>query len=356
MKNLVRILASAAPAMVFAGIFWISTPVSAQSCITQPASYWVTYPMDPYTMNGAEDSIAVGDPLGGWSRDSIFLRAFDCGSSNEIAHGDATPNQAAVSGLTYTEDGISYPVYPTGVSGIGYVLGIREDRIPTFSTLNALSTRFYATNTPVSFVTLHVRMRFIATGSLKTGNYAIASQSLTPAKVSVSTSANTSLGTASLYFGGATFTITSRACQLTSQANTTVNLPAISAGEFTGVGSESTGSAPFTLSLNCPAGVSVHATMTDVTNPANTGSILSMTRDSTAKGVGLVLYKLQDTDPVKYGPDSSAQGNTNQWPVGNDPSASGSVSIPFTVRYIKTASPVTPGSVRAASTITFSYQ
>jgi len=312
--------------------------------------------MGTYTLNGAADSIAVGDPLTSWSQESRFLRAFDCGSSNNsIAYGDATPYQAVASGLTYTEDGVSYPVYPTSISGIGYVLRIKEDNSP-YSALNALSTRFYATNTHVSFVTLDVQMRFIATDHLKTGNYTIANQSLILARVWVSNSANTSLGSAFLYFGGVTFNITSRACQLTSEANTTVNLPAISAGEFTGVGSESMGSAAFTLSLNCPAGVSVHATMTDVTNPANTGSILSMTRDSTAKGVGLVLYKLQDTDPVKYGPDSSAQGNTNQWPVGNDPSASGSVSIPFTVRYIKTASPVTPGNVRAASTITFSYQ
>ncbi|AOJ34072.1 hypothetical protein WJ16_20895 [Burkholderia metallica] len=96
--------------------------------------------------------------------------------------------------------------------------------------------------------------------------------------------------------------------------------------------------------------------MTDATNPANTGSALSLASSSTAAGVGIQILKKGDSTPLKFGPDSSGKGNTNQWLVGKSSAANTKISVPFEARYVKVAEKIKPGTVSALSTITFSYQ
>ncbi|QCP50814.1 type 1 fimbrial protein [Trinickia violacea] len=145
----------------------------------------------------------------------------------------------------------------------------------------------------------------------------------------------------------------------------TVPLPSlrIAGGGFGGVGATAGTPADFRIGLSCPAGVGLYATMSDVSTPSNTGSTLSLSSSSTAKGVGIQIactsasYCGGRTGPVSFGPDSSQAGTRNQWYVGgNASSAATNYTIPFSAQYIQTASTITPGSVNAVSTITFSYQ
>jgi type 1 fimbria pilin len=62
----------------------------------------------------------------------------------------------------------------------------------------------------------------------------------------------------------------------------------------------------------------------------------------------------QGSTPVAYGPDSAVVGNMNQWSVGT--STTGAMSIPLTVRYVRTAGAVTLGTVKGSATFTMSYQ
>lgn len=115
----------------------------------------------------------------------------------------------------------------------------------------------------------------------------------------------------------------------------------------------------FNISLNCSGGNSgtatrAYVTLTDVTTPTNRTDRLSLTRASNATGVAIQITRL-DT-PLKFGQDSAAVGNTNQWFAGTAVFGQGKLDIPLKARYLKTAAQITPGKANGAATFTMSYQ
>ncbi|MBY4769222.1 fimbrial protein [Burkholderia ambifaria] len=141
-----------------------------------------------------------------------------------------------------------------------------------------------------------------------------------------------------------------------------VNLDTVLASQLAGVGTTSAEKKVDDIMLTCTgatqiAGVmgktDMYITLTDVTNPGNRSSTLSLTRDSTATGVGVQILR-GDNTLVSYGPDSREPGNANQWFVGTYSNAT--VSIPLKARYIATDATVGPGTANAAATFTMSYQ
>ncbi|UEP25801.1 fimbrial protein [Burkholderia ambifaria] len=71
----------------------------------------------------------------------------------------------------------------------------------------------------------------------------------------------------------------------------------------------------FNIVLTCSRGnqgtsTNAHVTLTDATMPSNTSTVLSLTKDSTASGVGMQIRR--NDALVGFGPDSAAVGNINQ--------------------------------------------
>ncbi|WP_196486756.1 fimbrial protein [Burkholderia stagnalis] len=135
-----------------------------------------------------------------------------------------------------------------------------------------------------------------------------------------------------------------------------VPLGNIPASTFTGIGSVSP-SRPFNIALQCSGGetgtvTNVYTTLTDHTNPGNVSDTLSLAQDSGATGIGIQV--LNGNTVIKYGPDSSATGNTNQWKAGE--AGNGTFTIPLTARYVQTAPKITPGTANGLATFTMSYQ
>ncbi|MFC0308376.1 fimbrial protein [Gallibacterium trehalosifermentans] len=104
---------------------------------------------------------------------------------------------------------------------------------------------------------------------------------------------------------------------------------------------------------------SVRITFTDATDPSNEGSYLNLTKNSTAKGVGIRIYPVdgpfwqyQDWW-IKFGPDT-ARINDSQKGLNYNPTTR-DVAQRFIVKYAKIGD-VTPGTVNATATFTFSYQ
>ncbi|WP_081077714.1 fimbrial protein [Burkholderia stagnalis] len=136
----------------------------------------------------------------------------------------------------------------------------------------------------------------------------------------------------------------------------TVPLGSMPASTFTGVGSVSP-SKPFNIVLQCSGGetgtvANVYTTLTDHADPGNVSDTLSLASDATATGIGIQV--LNGSTVIKYGPDSSAAGNTNQWKAGT--TGNGTFTIPLTARYIQTAPKVTGGTADGLATFTMSYQ
>ncbi|MBP1015572.1 type 1 fimbrial protein [Serratia fonticola] len=207
-----------------------------------------------------------------------------------------------------------------------------------------------------------VQAKLIVLGRLKSGVYPLASQAL------VSIFANGkenevggggtvgTTDTSVLMLNASTITIRAKTCQLTSASVQNITLPPVAKNQFSGVGSSPNVGQSFIVSTQCEEGVNLYATMTDATNPANIGNILTPGEGTTASGVGVQV--LRNDIPVSFGPASSAEGNLNQWYIGSAASGPGIYPfiIPLKARYVQTAANMTAGAVKARTTITFSYQ
>ncbi|WP_157657276.1 fimbrial protein [Burkholderia ubonensis] len=147
---------------------------------------------------------------------------------------------------------------------------------------------------------------------------------------------------------GGSLVVTPNSCTVTTP-NVNVTLPPVSAGKLNQAGATA-GDTGFNIGLSCQSGSNVYVTLTDLTDPSNTTTNLSLVPGSTASDVKLRI--LRNGNPVGFGPDSADPGNTNQWLVG--PSSSTS-SIPLSAQYVSTGR-VTPGTVKGAATFTLSYQ
>lgn len=146
----------------------------------------------------------------------------------------------------------------------------------------------------------------------------------------------------------ATFKEMQQSCVVANRS-VAVPLAPVAAAKLSAVGMTA-GDKGFDIGLSCQPGTNVYVTLTDMTDQGNTGNQLTLTADSTAKGVKLRILK--DGQPVGYGPDSAEIGNLNQWHVG--PSAT-TTNIPLSAQYIATG-PVSPGTVKGVATFTMSYQ
>ncbi|GJG93746.1 fimbrial protein [Cupriavidus pauculus] len=111
------------------------------------------------------------------------------------------------------------------------------------------------------------------------------------------------------------------------------------------------GATPFRIGLHCENHAHAHITLTDATTPGNRSDLLTLTADSTTRGVQLRIRR-PSNEAVRFGPDSGASGNTNQWMAGV---VSGAGIIQMQAEYVAVG-PVTPATVRGIATFTMSYQ
>lgn len=150
---------------------------------------------------------------------------------------------------------------------------------------------------------------------------------------------------------------TKPSCSVTSPSTIAVALGAFPVAHFTAIGSKSS-PMPFTIQVTCvdgPTGsnTQMSTTLTDAsgTNIGNTGNTLSLSSTSTAKGIGIQITYNGAVE--SYGPDSNANGNTNQFLLGTG--SNGVYNYPFYAYMIRTGT-VTAGSVNSTMTFTMNYQ
>jgi len=136
-----------------------------------------------------------------------------------------------------------------------------------------------------------------------------------------------------------------------------VNFDPVAASAFGGVGSI-VGSKDFVVSLNCSGGdpgisTGVYMTLTDATNPGSHNDWLTLASSSTASGVGIKIYQQGNPTAITFGADSRTIGNAGQFKVTN--AGNQSLNIPFTAKYVKTATTLRGGEVVAVATFTMAY-
>ncbi|MCI2293360.1 MULTISPECIES: fimbrial protein [Enterobacter] len=334
---------------IFLTIGWLLASTSAL------AMEWksdIVLSPQPMTYSGPADSITPGKIIGStWSATANVQEVFWCGLVFTCNKGTLEPGSSAISsGMTVTLDGVNYTIFETGVPGVGYIIGLKDFNGTTWVPLQTGVTQSYpadGTNGYATSLGWSAKVTFIKTGTaLKSGVYQTGTLN-----AAILTAYNNEVKTAQVIINPTTITVTASGCTVGAKS-ANVELGAIDVHTLPVVGSTSP-SGEFTVSLSCDENVAVNAVMTDQTTPSNTSSVVSLTGDSTASGIGVQFY-YNGSGPLAMGPDSSAAGTVGQFYIQTTGAAQ-TLSLPFQAQYIRTGELV-PGSANALASITFSYQ
>ncbi|WP_337262257.1 MULTISPECIES: fimbrial protein [unclassified Serratia (in: enterobacteria)] len=308
----------------------------------------ISITMPPLTFDGPADGPTIGQPIGSnWGAEISTPNYF---SGCRVLRIITTPSLSnVVPGITYTENGVTYPIFSTSVPGIGIIIGLKPTNTSIYKPLRQPITEVF--NGDSFGVGIDARAKLIVVGQLRAGVYNIAYGSL----ARINGSDGMGIGSSLLTLNPTTLTIRARTCQLSSASVQDVILPPVSKNQFSGVGTSPSVGQNFTVTTNCEAGVNLYATVTDANNPANTGNVLTLGENTTASGVGIQI--LRNNLPISFGPDSSAAGNLNQWYIGTaNNTGNDAFTLPLRARYVQTDTNMVAGVVKARTTITFSYQ
>ncbi len=248
-------------------------------------------------------------------------------------------------------------IYQTSVAGIGVSFYVVNGSIHTLITSTNGGYTSGTIAAPGNGPLPDIEANLVVTGPVVSGYSLSALPSVTVAftptgscgwSTAITNTLTTSAG------NGAVVPVT---CTVTTPS-VSVNLPVISFSALTAVG-RTGGDTRFPIGLSCAPGANVYITLSDVTTPANTSSLLTLTPSSSAQGIKLRI--LNSIGPIDFGPDSPVAGATHQWFLGT----SGSIgTVPLTVQYYRddtdpsgtAPAALSAGSVHAQATFTMSYQ
>ncbi|WP_425014428.1 fimbrial protein [Pantoea agglomerans] len=308
----------------------------------------ITLSPQPMEYSGPADSVMPGDIIGStWSATADVKEVFWCGWVWVCEKGTLEPSPSAISsGMAVTVDGQNYTIFETGIPGIGYIIGLKDFNGSEYMPLQTGITQSYSGR--ASNLGWSAKVTFIKTGTaLKSGLYT------TPTiQAAILTAYNNEKKTAQVIINPTTITVAASGCTVnTKSAN--VDLGTLDIRTLSTVGSTSP-SGTFNVTLTCDQNIAVNAVMTDQTIPSNSSSVVTLTGDSTASGVGVQFF-YNGIGPLSMGPDSTADGTLNQFFIQTTSSANQVLSLPFQAQYIRTGALV-PGTANALASITFSYQ
>lgn len=305
--------------------------------------------LSPQPMNyvGPADSVRPGNIIGStWSATVSVQQVFWCGYIFQCNKSTMTPGSGAIpTGMSVNVDGVNYAIFETGVAGVGFIIGLKDFNSSVYIPLQDGETQTYSGFSPD--LGWSAKVTFIKTGhTLSSGVYQTSS-----IDAAVLTAYNNEVKTARVIINPVSITVQASGCTVNTKA-ANVDLGVIDVRTLPSVGSTSA-FGHFDIALSCDENIAVNAVMTDQAKPANSSSVVSLTSNSTAAGVGVEFF-YNGNGPLMLGPDSSASGTLNQFFVQSTGQAQ-TLTLPFQARYIRTGD-LQPGTANALASITFSYQ
>ncbi|MBV6694003.1 fimbrial protein [Serratia quinivorans] len=306
----------------------------------------MTFSPGAITITGGVDSINAGSALSSWSSSTTVSNVCGALPFSVLQYSKIISTQTA-SGITYTSDGVTYPVFPTGVTGIGYAIGVKDTTDTIYTPLSTTQAQTYPTSrtgTGGGFTLgANGRIIFVATAKLTAGTYTNASK--TVGTYGGYTSASALYTSNSIVLPAVTFNVNVTSCTV-NNTSIPVGLGDVNKSVFTGVGSTSPETA-YNISLNCSTGTPVKLALDGTADSSNATGVLALTsagNSGVASGLGVQL--LRNNTPVTLGSIIT---------VGTTTSA-GAYSIPLTARYYQTSSTVTAGTANSTATFTMTYR
>lgn len=282
--------------------------------------------------------IANGSPLTGWVGLTNTSHMFNC--TNPAPYQTETITGVAASGAgSYTESGVTYTVYPTGVAGVGVVIAVRDPNRSNWAPAvqSASKDVIYCACAAWGLVS---QARFIKTGSVSSGRFSVARRQVATLRIPAFGGYSSQL-----YINGTTLNITAPTCNLSAgDVNRTVTLDTFQLKDIPASGSF--GYKTFSISANCSNATTARflfqgtAWSLDGYRFNNTG---------TATGVGVQLASTINGQSVTVQAGGDASSRTRTVSVAN-----GTATLPMAAAYWRVGA-VTPGTVSTRITVTLSY-
>jgi type 1 fimbria pilin len=291
--------------------------------------------------------------------------ARDAAVGSQVARAQATATATGIScslvetaTVIGTEISAGSGVYQTSVSGIGVSFYVVNGSSQTLITSTGGGYTSGTISPPGNGALPGVQAILLVTGQVVSG-YSLSALPSVSVTFTPTGSCSWSAGIANTLPTSANDSAVVPITCIVTTPSVSVNLPVISLSSLGAVG-ETGGDTPFPIGLSCASGANVYITLSDVTTPSNTSSLLTLASSSTAQGIKLRILS-SSAGAVYFGPDSSAAGTTHQWFLGPSSTLNG---IALTVQYYRDdtnpsgTGPATlsAGSVRAQATFTMSYQ
>ena len=331
-----RLLAQGASSLL---LLLAGAPALAQTVSFSPATLSFS-PAGPYSV---PRDAAVG---------SQVARALTAATATAIPC--ALVETATVNG---TEISAGTGIFQTSVSGIGVSFYVVNGPSQTLITATNGGYTSGTISAPGNGALPGIQANLVVTGQVVSG-YALSGLPSVTVTFTPTGSCGWSTGiTNTLPTNASNSAVVPITCTVTTPS-VSVNLPVTSLTALSAVG-KTGGDTRFPIGLNCASGANVYITLSDVTTPANTTSLLTLAPSSTAQGIKLRI--LNGAGPIDFGPDSPEAGTTHQWFLGASSSING---VPLTVQYYRDdtnpagtgQAALSAGSVHAQATFTMSYQ
>ncbi|WP_082629685.1 fimbrial protein [Pseudomonas paralactis] len=292
----------------------------------------------PYDSGGVISSV--------WHTGTMMLKCV------EMYNGTYTNQMSAVGAVAGTSvvfEGVSYKLYKTNLIDVFYfgTFAVDNGAEQQFGSAPYVSSKVTGPGSGTSAFDLKalVKIRFYSSSkSLSSGVRNIDLLDLVRGDINYSTPGVYS-GKWIMQSEGFSFVAKGTSCVLTTPA--IVKLKQVSIVSIPAIGSTVEGGA-FTLSLACNASApsfKVSYAMTDVYNPANTSTVLTLA-DEPLKANGIALQLSDEGRAVIFSPPvKSSMGSLTH----------GALSKAMSVQYIRTEKVATPGKITAAVSVTFTY-
>lgn len=309
------------------------------------------YP-NPLIYSGTADAAEIGQSFGPEWAASASSRIM-CQTSG-IATASVSPVMPSA-GFTTVLNGVTYEVFNTLTPGIGWVMGVKDTNATNYSALKNIENQWYpapgtSENIQNTIGGLSQVTLIKTTSHLKTGVTTLPAENI--AQIKCYSSSGALVDSAFIRINSVDINVTAKGCEVSSADNMQVSLDNHYINEFPDIGSHSP-EKTITVDLKCDAGINVEATVSDQSNLANTTDTMSLSADSTAKGLG--IQTLYNNSVVSYGPDNSSSGNLNQFFIQSTVSDDQIISVPLSFRYVRTGD-LEVGSANGLMGVTFSYQ
>ncbi|QHM76279.1 F17b-G fimbrial adhesin [Mixta theicola] len=309
----------------------------------------------PLYYSAPAEATTPGNIMGAtWTETMEVAEVIWCDFIFVCATGTVEPSSTIQSaGFSVTLNGARYNVFETSVPGIGYIVAVKDYNATHYMPLQMAQVQTFPADdaAPGYSPSLgwSIKVTFVKTGEkLQSGSHR--SPLIHVAVLTAIDSANVST-MADVYINPTTFIVKAAGCTVDTDS-VDLKLGNINLRELPAIGSTSP-AANFTIDVDCDENIALNAVVTDQSNPDNRSTVVSLTGDSTAAGVGVEFF-YNGTGPLKLGPDSAARGTANQFFIQRTGQAQ-RLSLPFQARYIRTGE-LTPGSANALASVTFSYQ